>query len=143
MGFGIRDLGSGENLFRRSDSGVKKATDPDPQHCLNRTKKLGFVFVTYFCPLSLLAFWPTSSSNKILFLLMKCGGPPFIYCCLSWASKTSSDFLRSFLAPSPFDSAGMFKYQAVSSRPVLTLSKPGMFFLLLSNSKQLPVGTIY
>jgi hypothetical protein len=32
-GFGIRDPGSGKNLFRIPDPGVKKAPDPDPQHC--------------------------------------------------------------------------------------------------------------
>jgi hypothetical protein len=33
--FGIRDPGSGENLFGNPDLGVKKAPipDPDPQHC--------------------------------------------------------------------------------------------------------------
>jgi hypothetical protein len=31
-GFGIRDPGSGKNLFRIPDPGVKKAPDPDPQH---------------------------------------------------------------------------------------------------------------
>jgi hypothetical protein len=31
-GFGIRDPGSGKNLFRIPDPGVKKA--PDPQHCI-------------------------------------------------------------------------------------------------------------
>ncbi len=29
---GIRDPGSGKNLFRIPDPGVKKAPDPDPQH---------------------------------------------------------------------------------------------------------------
>jgi hypothetical protein len=122
------------------DPGVKKAPDPGPQHCLNTTEKLGLLHL-YLSHTSFLAFCLRHRKKQIFVLSMKCGGlfPPFIYCCLSWASKTSSDFLRSFLAPSPFDSSGMFKYQAVSSRPVLTLSKPGMFYLLLSNSKQLPV----
>jgi hypothetical protein len=31
-GFGIRDPGTGKNLFRIPDPGVKKASDPDPQH---------------------------------------------------------------------------------------------------------------
>jgi len=31
-GSGIRDPGSGKNLFRIPDPGVKKAPDPDPQH---------------------------------------------------------------------------------------------------------------
>jgi hypothetical protein len=31
IGLGIRDPGSGKNLFRISDPGVKKAPDPDPQ----------------------------------------------------------------------------------------------------------------
>ncbi len=34
LGSGIRDPRSGINLFRFSDPGVKKAPDPDPQHCL-------------------------------------------------------------------------------------------------------------
>jgi hypothetical protein len=54
-------------------------------------------------------------------------------------AKHPQIFCDLFLRPLPFDSSGMFKYQAVSSGPVLTLSKPGMFFLLLSYSKQLPV----
>ncbi len=45
-GFGIRDPGSGKNLFRIPDPGVKKAPDPgfripdpDPQHCFIRKEK--------------------------------------------------------------------------------------------------------
>jgi hypothetical protein len=39
LGSGIRDPGSGKNLFRIPDPGVKKALDPgsripDPQHCV-------------------------------------------------------------------------------------------------------------
>ncbi len=34
LGSGIRDPGSGKNLFRIPDPGVKKAPDPDPQHWL-------------------------------------------------------------------------------------------------------------
>jgi hypothetical protein len=33
LGSGIRDPGSGKNLFRIPDPGVKKAPDPDPQYC--------------------------------------------------------------------------------------------------------------
>ncbi len=33
LGSGIRDPRSGKNLFRIPDPGVKKAPDPDPQHC--------------------------------------------------------------------------------------------------------------
>ncbi len=29
----VWDPGSGKNLFRVPDPGVKKASDPDPQHC--------------------------------------------------------------------------------------------------------------
>ncbi len=31
----VLDPGSGKNLFRIPDPGVKKAPDPDPQHCLD------------------------------------------------------------------------------------------------------------
>ncbi len=36
LGSGIRDPGSGKNLFRIPDPGVKKhpIPDPDPQHCI-------------------------------------------------------------------------------------------------------------
>ena len=34
------DPGSGKNLFRIPDPGVKKASDPDPQHC-NRNMNSG------------------------------------------------------------------------------------------------------
>jgi hypothetical protein len=30
----VWERGSGKNLFRIPDPGVKKAPDPDPQHCL-------------------------------------------------------------------------------------------------------------
>ncbi len=41
----IRDPGSGKNLFRILDPGVKKhrILDPDPQHCLNRN-----IFLCWF-----------------------------------------------------------------------------------------------
>jgi hypothetical protein len=32
MGFGLLNPGSGKNLFRIPDPGVKKAPDPGPQH---------------------------------------------------------------------------------------------------------------
>ncbi len=64
----IRDPGSGKNLFRIPDPGVKKASDPgsriripdpDPQHCLNTSKKgegYFFLYMAYTCVTSVIMF---------------------------------------------------------------------------------------
>ncbi len=46
MGLGsrIRDPGSGKNLFRIPDPGVKKAPDPDPQHWMQGNTRPGSKF---------------------------------------------------------------------------------------------------
>jgi hypothetical protein len=43
----VWDPGSGKNLFRIPDQGVKKAPDPDPQHWKRRVKKI--CCHTFFC----------------------------------------------------------------------------------------------
>jgi|LakMenE01Jun11ns_1017448.scaffolds.fasta_scaffold8741478_1 hypothetical protein len=55
LGSGIRDPGSGKNLFRSPDPGVKKA--PDPQHCLQQID-------TIFCAKSLKEIDSASSAKQ-------------------------------------------------------------------------------
>ncbi len=95
LGSGIRDPGSRKNLFRIPDPGVKKAPDPDPQHCF-----FGAIFT-----------FPDGTGTELLHVALirlfhaRCAGP---LVCLSGRVIDTSELQppQEMPPPAPLPSGG-------------------------------------